>query len=244
MHYSGNWTAVFLIGNISYSDTSLIKQLEDEQAKFHDLLIIDELERYKGEDSVLPFKTASFLKVASLTEIPWILKTDDDSYVNIPYLLRNTEFYSPPFYGGGIGSDSKPIRDPNDLWYISYESWPSDDAYHPFASGAGYLMSNDVVSCFADVCPKMSQVQYHPCEDVFVGVLAHECKVKAQSLHDIHCCGPKEGINLPWYQKVLIKHYSGTLDQMSYYYNANPEVSIWNEMSQIALDMWLFIRGH
>ncbi len=65
-------------------------QISAEYHKYGDLIWIDEEEVYEGENSVLPYKTQSFIKIMhevvtmlDLRHVKYIFKTDDDSYVHV-----------------------------------------------------------------------------------------------------------------------------------------------------------------
>lgn len=76
-----------------------------------------------------------------------LLKVDDDSYVRVGRLVRYLQklprrrlflgYIEDP--GGG------PHRNTNSQWYVSQEEWPSE-RYPPWAHGAGYVLSADIVA--------------------------------------------------------------------------------------------------
>jgi len=82
------------------------EQIRDEYDKYGDLIWINEEEIYQGEDSVLTYKTQSFIRIVynvvlelELRQLKYIFKTDDDSYVHVnnlyTELIENENEYSP-----------------------------------------------------------------------------------------------------------------------------------------------------
>ena len=167
-----------------------------------DLIWIDEEEKYEGEDSVLPFKTVSFMSImhenareyvagsntspSSASGFRFLFKTDDDSYVDLHKLRdalvmstndNNGENYDKIDYWGKCTKHYfRPLRDPSLKWHVTMDVYP-EEAYPLYCQGAGFAMSRSFVDCA--VSEKHVQTfRYNPFEDVSVGLLAERCNVK------------------------------------------------------------------
>jgi len=155
---------------------------------YQDMIWIDEEEIYKGEDSVLTYKTMSYFTIAHRYAkdvddggFRYAMKTDDDSYVNIErlygMLFHGTEVKRTPeggsldFFGQCPQFQVFPSRDPSNKWSVSYEVYP-EPAFPLYCQGAGFTLSRSVLHCAEHVVPKL---RYQPFEDAAVGLLAERC---------------------------------------------------------------------
>lgn len=111
--------------------------------------------------------------VATHCQTSYVLKTDDDCFVNLP-LLQQFLLTSNPIrdhlYAGRVRWSAPVIRDPNNRWFVSRKDFRGS-RFAPYASGAGYVLSWDVLLKFKEFS---SSVNVFPNEDAYVGtVLAH-----------------------------------------------------------------------
>eukprot|EP01024_Parvocaulis_polyphysoides_P076247 TRINITY_DN9895_c0_g1_i5.p1 TRINITY_DN9895_c0_g1~~TRINITY_DN9895_c0_g1_i5.p1 ORF type:complete len:535 (-),score=74.30 TRINITY_DN9895_c0_g1_i5:104-1708(-) len=157
-----------------------------------DLLMIRGKDHYKN----LRNKTIRLMRYALThpSRFTHILKTDDDCYVRMHYVigaLEDKELEPPQprmekVYLGCIENRGgfQPIRDPKSKWYTSSEEMP--DTVTPwgqtYLAGWGYILSRDVAIYFAkriDQYEKYPQKQpgWYPAmhwEDVLVGVIVSD----------------------------------------------------------------------
>ena len=119
-----------------------------EAAQRADVVLLDMEEVYHGLDSILPYKTALwfYLGYQHFPRATHILKTDDDSYVNIGELEREMAQVDPDYWGY-VHRGARPIRDPEHKWYMSSAMW-RDDEIPDYCTGAGYLLSRRVLGCY------------------------------------------------------------------------------------------------
>ncbi len=120
--YPGSWYAVFLVAhNFTDPDSHLTRRLEAERRQYGDLLIINQTERYFGVDTILPYKTMAFFIWASKLSSEWLMKTDDDAFIHIPFLLHYTSYFKAktPHYAGLCWYNTTINRDPASKWYVS-----------------------------------------------------------------------------------------------------------------------------
>ena len=115
-------------------------------------------------------------------------KTDDDSFVNIPKLLKTMAETTRQNYIGRFHKASWPFRDPKNKWYVSEKQYPSKlGAYPPFAAGVGYAFRNDALDC---IIPKVANTDSLArtmwLEDVYMGLLSKDCKLSQREIGAIH----------------------------------------------------------
>ncbi len=112
------------------------EDIEEEYNDYRDLIWIDEEEIYEGEESVLPFKTETFLYIMNKYTLEgkagfeYLFKTDDDSYVDLTK-LENELLGKDDVYYWGCCTDNhfKPLRHISMKWRISFELYPEE--YYP-----------------------------------------------------------------------------------------------------------------
>ena len=166
------WRTVFLVGQTgnSWLDNRLY-----EEAKSHgDLLHGDFLDSYRNLSRKMAFGIEWAAK--HYHGVQFVMKTDDDSYIDILELIKWLERFiireDGPLYGGAV-LGGNPSRDLSSLYYVSEEEYP-EPTYPPYASGAGYVFSGYLL-------PKLSaalkEVKIFPNEDACFGVLMRHIKV-------------------------------------------------------------------
>uniref|UniRef100_A0A8C9JC21 Hexosyltransferase n=1 Tax=Panthera tigris altaica TaxID=74533 RepID=A0A8C9JC21_PANTA len=121
----------------------------------------------------------------------YILKTDDDVFVNVPELVselvrrggrweqweksmepprENEGQPMPLLYLGRVHWRVHPSRTPGSKHQVSEEQWPPTwGPFPPYASGTGYVLSASAVQLILKVASRAPPL---PLEDVFVGVSA------------------------------------------------------------------------
>lgn len=193
--------------------------IELEYYQYKDLLWIEKNEVYDTENSVLTFKTGSFLAVAykNILNFSYLFKTDDDSYVNIEELHKALLIDEPTrladYWGKCNNGGWKPHRN-HDIpwqkkWYISYEIYP-ESSYPPYCQGAGFALSQRFLDC-AVGANNLENIRYMPNEDVAIGLLAERCNINP--LND-------ERVWIRWYESELtmagkiVQHYVKNENEM------------------------------
>ncbi len=152
----------FLIGGRDLDQLQLLN-LRKEQEKCGDLLILTNVDNSYQE---LPQRTLySMTYIAQHYKYTYLLKTDDDVYINLPIVLGEMKKLRPTerLYWGRFSCHNPPMV--NGQW--KEENWHWCDVYYPYAYGGMYVLTSDVVSLVADNAPFL---QLYSCEDVSLGV--------------------------------------------------------------------------
>ncbi|CAH2297401.1 beta-1,3-galactosyltransferase 5-like [Pelobates cultripes] len=168
------WQVVFLIGRTV--DIELDWHIHKEQEAYGDILMGNYLDTYRN----LTLKVMHGMKWASERCQPqYILKTDDDCFVNtdhLPAFLANHNMAKTGLYVGSVFPREKRmvIRDHTSKWYVSRQHFQLE-FYPPYASGIGYILSLDVTRTILNVAETIPPI---PVEDAYIGILARRAKIK------------------------------------------------------------------
>ena len=170
------------------------EDIKDEYMFYQDMIWIDEDEIYKGEDSVLTYKTMSYFTIAhniakSVKDggFEYAVKTDDDSYVNLKGMYDKVYKHVHEPNDGDSSSDLnyfgqcpqfkvQPSRDQDNKWAVSYQTYPEPNM-PLYCQGAGFVLSRQLLSCAVDQ-HHMSNLRYQPFEDASIGMISERCGYK------------------------------------------------------------------
>ena len=142
---SENVQIVFIMGQVS--DRDVMESVKMEWDLYGDIVQEDFVDSYHN----LTYKALAGLKWVSTFcgHATYVLKTDDDIFVNIFALLKYIHSTVEPSYGKtnlilcNQWIHMKVMRDKRSKWYIPKEDF-SPDYFPPYCSGSAYLMSSDV----------------------------------------------------------------------------------------------------
>ncbi|KAK3089737.1 hypothetical protein FSP39_006090 [Pinctada imbricata] len=159
---------VFILGR-SHNDT-LYSGVEHENRIFNDIIQGDFLDSYNN----LALKILLGLRWTSLycSDVSYILKADDDMFVNIPVLIDVINEYDKRLSHNGlilgnINSDAKVRR--VGRWAVSKDAYPFPH-FPPYAYGNSYVISANIVS---RLFSRSEYMPYVPVEDAYItGILA------------------------------------------------------------------------
>lgn len=201
------WQCVFLIGQSSHQPSNII--IESEIRNYRDILIGSYVDSYRN----LTIKIMHGLYWASRTcPCSYVLKTDDDVYVN-PLLLNQLITSNTPtenlYLGLVVQSPEKlqVIRNPSSKWAVTEEEYP-ESHYPPYAVGMGYLLSADVVHKMVNVSRYIVPFAN---EDAYVGVLAERLEVRPFRSGRFTLTGA--GLRTCNYIYLVVVHYVTADDQ-------------------------------
>ena len=142
-------------------------ELEEEAQRHQDLLWMDDDEDYRR----ISWKTLVFFRAMRkwVGNAHYVLKTDDDAYVNLAVpeqRIRQQQEQSTiePFHYLGYCIRDMPPAQRQML----------EEVYPPYASGAGYVISNFFLTCLDNKADHWVLLQ---AEDANTGMMARECGV-------------------------------------------------------------------
>ncbi len=186
----------FSIGTKNLSK-SLITQLNSEQELFSDLLL---LHNHSESYSNLSGKVlASFIQINMEYPFMYLLKCDDDTFVVVDILVQELKLKSSrkSYYWGKILNRQKVLTSGK----FAEKQWFLTEMYLPYAIGAGYILSGDLVRCISLVSNHL--MLYHN-EDVSVSVWISPYNV--ERVNDNRVCENMPGIYYQCRKSAIILH--------------------------------------
>lgn len=190
-----SWKTVFLVGQ---SNSSKLNNLLKQEARvYKDIVIGDFLDTYRN----LSLKTLLGLRWAlRYCHSKYILKTDEDCYVNILSLVQWLHNYhvtnsSQALYAGNIQREMEVVRDKSHRYYVSAMDFKKR-AYPPYASGGGYVFS---ASLLPELLKASQKVPIIPVEDACFGLYMQRIGIKpvhnTRILPFVFCDNTKTSLN-------------------------------------------------
>ena len=112
-------------------------------------------------------------------EATYILKTDEDCFVNVGNLLNWLRDYhlangTYPLYAGRVQSDMEVIRDNESRNYVSEKDHPAE-IFQPYVSGGGYVFSGSLLPSLAEISQRSPLFAN---EDALLGSLMYRIGVQ------------------------------------------------------------------
>lgn len=171
----------FLLGETN--DTKLRNLVDKETEHFRDIIKEDFVDSYAN----LTYKTIMGFKWAATKcgVANFVLKTDDDVYLNIPNVLNIVERNGSLLQTHIVGDctlKARPIRNKHSKWYASVDSYPRK-FYPGYCSGTGYLSSMNVIKQIYDVSP---HVPFFHLEDVYVSLCVQAIGYHVKGVSGFH----------------------------------------------------------
>jgi len=180
-----NASLIFIVGR--YPNLKIQTRLEQESIRYKDILQSDILEDY----FLLGFKSLSWLHWTNrkCSQIPWIVKTDDDMVNNI---LKMGALVKAVEHQRNVITCStkteKVIREKTgtriDKWVIPFDEW-ADEYFPTNCWGVVYIFSSYVRDKILEVYEKSNGAIFR-IDDVFVtGILAERANVTHRDIGDV-----------------------------------------------------------
>ncbi|XP_059469519.1 beta-1,3-galactosyltransferase 5 [Neocloeon triangulifer] len=163
----------FLVGGVS--DEKVRSALYSESELYGDIIQSHFFDSYDN----LTLKTVSALEWIDTYcyQARFILKTDDDMFINVPRLLQFVDKHANDKRSiyGRLAKKWKPIRNKKSKYYVSKEQY-KQVLFPDFTTGPAYLMTSDVVH---DLYMGALNLTYLKLEDVYTtGIVAQQLKIK------------------------------------------------------------------
>ncbi|XP_075042540.1 beta-1,3-galactosyltransferase 4 [Mixophyes fleayi] len=114
-------------------------------------------------------------------EAQYLLKTDDDVFVNTPSLSKFLREHNGLMYLGRVHWHVSPDRDPESRHYTSYELYAGDH-FPPYCSGTGYVLSQ---AAARHLLQEAGSGPWPTVEDVYVGILARAAGIAPRHIAKI-----------------------------------------------------------
>ena len=158
---------VFLLGRTS--DREEQARVDEEASRYDDVLQGEIEEIYQNLTSKTVMGYTWMRK--HCPDADYVMKTDDDMYVNTPallnYLGQNEQSHCPQMIGDCMSWRNRRHRDPSDHWYLSNEIYP-DNIFPPYCCGCGYVVTGSTARDLAEVVRWLPM--FGALEDAFIGV--------------------------------------------------------------------------
>lgn len=159
------YKVLFTLGTTE--DLSIKHMVNKENEQYQDIVVMNIKDSY----GYLSQKTMLSLKwVNEYCKPVFLLKTDDDCFVNIPSLMGflQRQGTADPLYVGRVQWGMPAIRDRSSKFFVPVELY-GGFLYPPYAAGGGYVISGETISQLLKA--SLSQHAVIPIEDVNIGYL-------------------------------------------------------------------------
>ena len=175
---TSNMRYIFILGETA--NKTLPQKVIKEAKEYNDIVVANFQDTYRN----LTLKTISGFHWAmkQCAHARFVMKTDDDVYVNIPGLLDKLAKENEDFSFGILLKNKPPFRNKNSKWFLSREDYPND-TYPEYYMGAGYALSMKHVRGILNIYPI---VEFLPFEDVFVGLCLKQVGLKLRHTEWAH----------------------------------------------------------
>ncbi|KAH8369023.1 hypothetical protein KR200_004081 [Drosophila serrata] len=174
MHYGSRRDVgmAFVLGR--GTNETLNKALTQENFIYGDLIRGNFIDSYNN----LTLKTISTLEWADLhcPKAKYVLKTDDDMFINVPKLLAFLDKHKDKrtIYGR-LAKKWKPIRNKKSKYYVSVDQFAAG-VFPSFTTGPAYVLTGDIVH---ELYVRSLKTVYLKLEDVFTtGIVAKSLDIK------------------------------------------------------------------
>ncbi|EDW88455.1 beta-1,3-galactosyltransferase 2 [Drosophila yakuba] len=156
------------------TNETINKALTQENFIYGDLIRGNFIDSYNN----LTLKTISTLEWADVhcSKAKYILKTDDDMFINVPKLLTFLDKHKDKrtIYGR-LAKKWKPIRNKKSKYYVSVDQFAAG-VFPSFTTGPAYVLTGDIVH---ELYLRSLKTVYLKLEDVFTtGIVAKSLNVK------------------------------------------------------------------
>lgn len=169
------WKIAFFLGKTNKQSVDEKRLLEAKS--YGDMIIGDFPDTYRN----ITQKLMMAFRWASQQKYQFLLKTDDDVYINIPSLIswikRNLDPQK-PFYAGVLYRTNI-IRDPSHRHFVSWNDL-GQKRYPWYPKGALYVLSSGIIQDMVEISSRVKMITV---DDAYVGVLASYLGVKPVRLH-------------------------------------------------------------
>ncbi|MCL4151711.1 UNVERIFIED_CONTAM: hypothetical protein GTU68_048778 [Idotea baltica] len=188
---------VFILGRAPKEQEKVILE---EHESYGDIIVEDFIDSYTN----LTLKSLFILKWIEMKcpQVKYVMKTDDDMFINIPNLKKSLEDpkLPSPLLMGNLICNAHPIKNRWSKWYSP--SYMFSGKYPNYVSGTAYVFSGNMAKKLLEAA---IQTPYFHLEDVYLtGICAQKLGLKA-----INCKGfsyLKRALNPCIYKDIISAH--------------------------------------
>ncbi|XP_030383644.1 uncharacterized protein LOC115631121 [Scaptodrosophila lebanonensis] len=171
-------STAFILGRTT--NETLDNLLIQENYMYGDLIRGNFIDSYNN----LTLKTISSLEWIDLhcSRAKYILKTDDDMFINVPKLLTFLDKHKEKrVIYGRLAKKWKPIRNKKSKYYVSPDQFAAT-VFPAFTTGPAYVMTGDIVH---ELYIRSLETVYLKLEDVFTtGIVAQQLGIKRVQVNE------------------------------------------------------------
>ncbi len=198
---------VFLLGqsvNGSFQDA-----IQEESSMYGDIIQEGFVDTYAN----LTVKSLMLLKWFSRNcdKVPYVLKTDDDVFVNVKnlynFVVQNKK---PNLLAGTLICGAVPVRDPYNKWYAP-KYMIASKFYPNYLSGTAYLMSRSTAQILLEAS---AEVTVFHLEDIYVtGMLSQRVGIQPEDHRGFSYL--KSRLNACLYSQIFSSHHLSETEMMT-----------------------------
>jgi hypothetical protein len=170
----------FFVGKLTTAQS--MKRFKKEQWMYNDIIQLSSAD--DGYNNLLSKVTASMRWIVSHVRANYVVKVDDDVYLNLPELVRHIHLLRLPtirvYVGKVVPFGSLPIRLKGHKWEIPEDEFYGDKVPR-HANGPCYMVSMDVADYIGRYQSLTSQFVFR-IEDIFMGTILSNIEVFSREL--------------------------------------------------------------
>lgn len=204
--YRDKFLLYFILGHQELGH-EVSTEIQEEKNRHKDIFSLPLIDSYQTLTSKV---LAALIQLNRNVQFKYLLKVDDDSYVQLPVLLdelQNSNFEKELYWGFFDGR--APVQ-MHGKW--AEKEYHLCDRYIPYALGGGYVLSQDLVQYIAQNAPVLQKFQN---EDISIGTWLGPLKI--HRIHDTRF--DTEFKSRGCHNKYLVSHKQSVEDFKSKHYS-------------------------
>lgn len=168
----------FFVCGHYYQDPRVESDVENETRVFGDILRLGYNETY----TMLVHKTLTSLKFASTMNVKFVVKIDDDVYLDVSRMIwwLKTAALPEKLYAGNLLYNSRAIRRTRSKYYVNNQDY--NETFFPvYCNGPFYILSKNAI---IELLAASKNTHTFPLEDAYLGVLAKKVGIVPTQLRN------------------------------------------------------------
>ncbi|CAN7951816.1 unnamed protein product, partial [Ixodes pacificus] len=158
---------------LAKTENDKVQQAIESESYLHaDIIQGTHIDHYRN--LTLKAKMMMRLVLKHCSKVSFLIKCDDDTFVNVENLLKVMQRKRTDAIYGHLYANKRPYREPSSKWYVSKEEYNGTE-YPPFVAGAFYVLGGSILRRLYDAS---EQEPFFWLEDVFLtGFVAEKAGV-------------------------------------------------------------------